>query len=92
MFSVYLLVCPDDGRVRYVGCSNNPEKRLISHLYENVCSPKKREWIERLRRTNRKPLVFLWQSFTTRKQAEGVERDLISHMPGLYNAMHNCNP
>ena len=56
---IYGLVDPRDGRMRYVGKANDPEKRLFQHVHEKGDSHKRR-WIEVLNRVSLCPrLVYL---------------------------------
>lgn len=55
---IYTLVDPRDNRVRYVGKSNDPEKRYQAHLYDRLNSnPRKQNWIKKLRRVGLKPIL-----------------------------------
>ncbi len=90
MHTVYLLVCPIENRVRYVGCSVNPETRLKSHIsVHNGIRGRLGAWFGRLRNIGSKPKLFVWKHFEDRISAEDEERDLISHLPGLFNKTHN---
>jgi len=58
--SIYTLVDPRDGTVRYVGMSNNPQKRLQQHYsggYAAAAAVK--DWIRELRALETKPLLFI---------------------------------
>lgn len=60
---IYALSDPTSGEFRYVGKSNNPERRLVSHIH----SSKKRfdhksNWIKLLLRTERRPLINILEA------------------------------
>lgn len=58
--SIYTLVDPRDGTVRYVGMSNNPQKRYQQHYscgYAAADSVK--SWIRELKELETKPLLFI---------------------------------
>ncbi len=55
-WTVYLLIDPRDGEIRYVGCSGNLWARYSGHL----CSPSnwlKQKWFESLRESHLKPIL-----------------------------------
>lgn len=53
---IYILICPMDGFVKYVGKSNNPEKRLKDHLLDFRCMDlHKAMWLKELRTKKIKP-------------------------------------
>jgi hypothetical protein len=58
---IYTLTDPTNGSVRYVGKSDNPEKRLNSHIYETKTHPErsdhKNNWIRSLLFMGVKPTV-----------------------------------
>ncbi len=53
---IYVLIDPRTEQVRYVGYSNNPQKRLRDHLAERGVTRKK-QWIRSLRREGLLPLL-----------------------------------
>lgn len=53
---IYALVCPDSGEIRYVGRSNNINRRFADHLYsKKASSTPVSEWIYYLDKKNKKP-------------------------------------
>lgn len=57
---IYLLICPIDGRVKYVGKANNPLQRLRDHVRDFRCmDARKANWIRRLRAEGRRPEVLV---------------------------------
>lgn len=55
---IYALKDPDTGEIRYVGKTNNPKKRMSSHLNpeKNRTLPSIR-WILKLKKENKKPIM-----------------------------------
>ena len=56
---IYALVDPDTGDIRYVGNSQDPFKRLISHMVGSHGTSKKKEWIEELKKQGKRPELIL---------------------------------
>lgn len=61
---IYALLDPDSGKIRYVGKSVDPHKRLKGHfLNARCCNPnenqKKCEWLTRLVEQGKEPLVLI---------------------------------
>lgn len=61
MTFIYLLICPMDGLVKYVGKANNPKQRLKDHCLDFRCMDlNKSTWILKLKNQGLKPeLVVL---------------------------------
>jgi len=58
---IYGLVDPRDDRVRYIGKSNNPEKRLYGHIRDSLRRVTKcGSWIKKLKKLSLEPnLIYL---------------------------------
>jgi hypothetical protein len=57
---IYALVDPATGKIRYVGKSNDPEKRLRSHLQDETGPNKdKRSWLKQLSISGQKPELHI---------------------------------
>jgi len=58
---IYGLIDPRTKQVKYIGKSNNPEKRLIEHMCESKskdgCGTKKENWINKLCKLNLNPVL-----------------------------------
>lgn len=54
---IYGLVDPRDNRVRYIGKSIEPSKRLVSHLTDKTSNPFKAAWIDELKIKGLKPTI-----------------------------------
>lgn len=79
MWSLYLLVCPIDKIVRYVGITTTtPEQRLKQHLRDKFSdNPYKFCWLQKLKKENLKPKVVTVSSNLTETQACAAEIELI---------------
>lgn len=81
MYHVYVLVDPDaPDEVRYVGITNNLNKRLTQHIYSSKTYPngtKKENWIGKLLSEGRKPLLIPMDSAPTEQEVFELEMDLI---------------
>ncbi len=56
---IYALVDPITERVRYIGKSDNPKKRMNSHLTDTRYSKHKVNWIQKLKRQGLVPLLLI---------------------------------
>lgn len=57
---IYVLICPLDGKIKYVGKSNNPEKRLKDHCLDFRCMDiHKAMWIRQLKGKGIKPELVI---------------------------------
>lgn len=57
---IYILICPVDGLIKYVGKSNNPQKRLKDHLLDFRCMDlNKAMWLRELRSKKLKPILVV---------------------------------
>lgn len=77
-WKVYVLICPFDGSVKYVGCTNKPEVRLTYHMSENPVNHAKRgQWIIDMNRKGLTAKMETVAGFKHQCQAKIFERDLI---------------
>jgi len=79
LWSIYALVCPLTGLVKYIGItSTSLDTRLRYHLRGKDHNPQKEKWISWLHSQELLPLIIPIDSITgTRKQAEQKERQYI---------------
>lgn len=57
---IYVLICPLDGDIKYVGKSNNPDKRLKDHLLDFRCMDlHKAKWLRLLKDQKQKPILVV---------------------------------
>lgn len=55
---IYILICPIDGKVKYVGKSNDPFRRAKDHMIDlRGMDFNKASWILRLKQQKMKPIV-----------------------------------
>ena len=80
-YFVYLLIDPEDKSVKYVGCTNNPDRRLQWHIKQSSSNynydNKKKKWIDSLSEKRLEPILNIIAGFTNREQAEYFEALLI---------------
>lgn len=83
---VYALVDPRDSRIRYVGCSWNPQKRLFSHIADanRHRSPAdgspKVEWLHDLIQNDLRPIVVKLQECSPVANWLEVENEWIQRL------------
>lgn len=53
---IYQLICPIDGKIKYIGATSEPEKRFWEHIKINNLT-KKSVWIKSLLRANKIPIL-----------------------------------
>ena len=77
---IYALSDPRNGRVRYVGKSDDPQKRLLNHIHNAVVQRKRNHranWIRQVVASGGQPVVAILESGTGDWQA--VEQRWIAH-------------
>ncbi len=67
MVTVYALLDPRDGRVRYIGCTSNPTRRLKAHISDGRRGHQtsKARWIASLLELGARPQLTILESVTT---------------------------
>ncbi|KKM09935.1 hypothetical protein LCGC14_1722350 [marine sediment metagenome] len=95
---IYALKDPRTDEVMYIGCSNNPKKRLASHLCKSHLThrtSKRVVWIKELLFLALKPVLQVLEevSETNAKDREVYWMKHFKHInPDLTNIdLHNCN-
>lgn len=78
MFSVYTLSDPRTDQVRYVGISNDVERRYVQHINENI-NASKRDWIQELKSNQLMPSLTVIETELTLEEAKEHERGWIRH-------------
>lgn len=80
-WNVYYLICPYKNIIRYIGISQNPERRIKEHLSSTERmkkeNPYKYNWIEKIKRKNLKPKLEIAFSNLSFDQAFLLEETLI---------------
>jgi len=79
--SIYGLVDPRSGSLRYVGQSRDPERRLQGHLSgAGAGAKRKREWIQELRDEGSRPTLVILDAAPPGQEADRLEFDWINRM------------
>ena len=78
-YSVYTLADPRTKEVRYVGVTNNPEKRYKSHLTATYDSDEKKAWIEELANAGVLPLLVVVERDKSKPEAYALEASWMHH-------------
>lgn len=74
-YYVYGLVCPIEERVKYVGMSNEPEKRLLAHKSNPQGNNVK--WIDELKKQSKSPSLYIIEEVDNIDKALERERHWI---------------
>lgn len=78
-YTLYILFCPNTLLPRYIGITRQELKtRFQQHLYKGTENTHKANWIQSLRRTNKKPLCVSVKSSLTEQQAISLEEIYIT--------------
>lgn len=91
---IYVLTDPRDGRVRYVGKSNNPKARLRLHIRDSLDKGKDypvHRWIRKLASINIKPCLTIIEVVSYDNWKE-EEIKWIKHFGQLFNDLLNIHP
>ena len=72
--SVYALVDPRDGEVRYIGSSKTPRSRARAHGYQSGSIPVVRNWVVGLRALGMRPVLKILREVIGRDDAYVAER------------------
>lgn len=88
LYKIYYLKCPFTEIVKYVGVSNNPNKRFIAHCSNLNEVTKKTEWLKFLKSKNKKPILEIVQECKSKEEASIAEVYHISlfGIKNLYNS------
>jgi len=95
-YYIYSLNCPIENKIKYIGMSKDPKKRLYSHTSEcyfdfldntkNRKNQPKIDWIAKLKNEKLKPIVNIICEFNDKKDAMAKELELIKSTPDLFNS------
>lgn len=86
---IYGLSDPRDGRIRYVGKTNNIQRRLESHIYDMPgANPRKERWIQSLINKAMKPEIVILEEC---QEGEWQEREIywIAEYKSIYSDITN---
>jgi hypothetical protein len=78
-YAVYVLIDPRDNDVRYVGITDNPDRRLEEHLSGRGGNIPKRIWIKELCQLGLAPTMQLLETGLSLSAAMERENSLIQH-------------
>jgi hypothetical protein len=87
-YTIYHLIDPESGLVRYVGMSQNPRNRLVAHIAESKITQntEKKAWIHGLLRKNKAPILGIVSSYDTEERARIAESEECSrHIKTIFN-------
>src|SRR6266403_1084019 len=76
-YYVYILFCPIENVVRYIGISKNPEERYITHLSNRQDNLHKTAWIKKIELLEVKPELIIISEILTVNEAANIEYELI---------------
>lgn len=79
---IYTLTDPRDGAIRYVGKTDNPERRLAMHLKERYHSHKN-HWLQELASEGLKPIMTIIETVSEGQGWEDRERYWIAHFRAI---------
>jgi len=85
---IYLLVDPNDGKVRYVGKSKNPRGRLRQHIKESMLrqNTAKKKWIRGLLKKHQAPIMEVKAQIFDETEARIMESETChQHRATIYN-------
>jgi predicted GIY-YIG superfamily endonuclease len=87
MFWLYALHS-DDGIIRYIGMTNDCEKRYEQHIKYTIGNSKKVCWIRLCIKQGKPVTMKRLQSFDSRIECERAERDEIEKNQPEFNVKH----
>jgi hypothetical protein len=86
---IYALKDPNTHKIRYIGSSNNPNKRYKEHISDTKREKtKKSNWIKNLIKNNQKPILEILEK-TSLNEFEGLEKKYIEEQIALGNKLLN---
>ncbi len=77
MYSVYALIDPRDQAIRYIGMSNNVQRRFLQHIRgytSNAANRSRDQWLASLKQDNTEPLVRVLETTDDFAQARLREK------------------
>ncbi len=92
---IYVLICPVDKEIRYVGTTKNPKERsaCYTRVTDNYHNPRVGDWIIKLRNKYKYP-EFKIIARCKPEIAKELEKRYIMHYSSLgtiFNRIHNPN-
>lgn len=92
-YYVYVLKCPFDFKIRYIGCTKNPKLRYRNHRTDNRFTNEYiKDWLCGLRLSGNKPIFQIIYETYSEKNAKSMEKNLIKKFSDqLVNKLHNSS-
>lgn len=87
-YYLYVLIDPNVKIPKYIGISNNAERRFKEHL-EDTSNTKKTRWIKSLKDVGQLPVLKVCKSTTDVKQVCEWERQAIAKYKDVYNLVNS---
>lgn len=89
-YAIYMLIDPRDRSIRYIGMSNDPNKRYIQHIQRAQSSSLKDRWIIELLNERRVPDLSILEEVDSEPQARKREKYWIKVL-GEEHTLFNFN-
>lgn len=92
---IYILRCPFDSEIIYVGCSNNPYQRFYTHCNRNNSNAPISEYIRDLKKIGFKPSLEIIETVSTPRAKYGRDKCNLEasirekHFINYYNSKPN---
>lgn len=92
-YYIYKLYDPRNRAVRYIGCTQNIQKRYRKHCFDTV-NKEKMEWIQVLKHLNLLPRIKVIGVYTSKKEAKRMEKIIIKEYAkyGTLTNIHYLKP
>ena len=88
MIYIYVLICPIDNKIRYVGKSKNPKTRYKQHLKdsEKRQNTEKQRWIKQLKIKKQLPIMKIIKAVGNEVESRKEEEvQVIKNINTIYN-------
>lgn len=85
---IYVLICPIENKIRYVGKSKNPKTRYKQHLKdaEKKQNTKKQKWIRELKSKKLYPIIKIIDKEENEEKARILEeKNVIKNIDTIFN-------
>lgn len=89
-YYLYALIDPDLGTPKYIGITNNPDKRLQEHIKDTAVT-KKTKWISSLKEGGKLPILKVLQDTTDVHEVIQWEKECIEKLSSKYNLTNSTS-
>lgn len=89
-YRTYVLICPIQNEVVYVGVTVNPKQRFQMHMTERS-NQRKYNWVQSLRVKDLRPVMIMVSKSETEKESKEIEHHLIIQFITNGNSLFNSN-